>query len=67
VTQRELSKKLGIAIGMTNNYLKRLAKTAYIEINKGRHKPLHWLLTPKGTTERTAMIYQYLMRSYLLK
>jgi len=64
VTQRDLSKKLGIALGMTNNYIKRLAKAGYIEINRGRHKQLHYLLTPKGIAERTSLTYQYLRRSY---
>jgi len=64
VTQRDLSKKLGIALGMTNNYIKRLAKAGYIQINPGRRKQLHYLLTPKGIAERTSLTYQYFKRSY---
>ena len=32
VTQRALAKKLGIALGLTNLYIKRLARKGYIKI-----------------------------------
>jgi ribosomal protein S25 len=64
VTQRDLSKKLGIALGMTNNYLKRLAKLGYIQITQAERKRLHYLLTPKGIAEKSALTYRYIRRSY---
>jgi ribosomal protein S25 len=64
VTQRDLSKKLGIALGMTNNYLKRLATLGYIQITQAERKRLHYLLTPKGIAEKSALTYRYIKRSY---
>lgn len=64
LTQRDLSKKLGIALGMTNNYLKRLAREGYIQSTQAERKRLHYLLTPKGIAEKSALTYQYIKRSY---
>lgn len=64
IIQRALSKKLGIALGMTNNYLKRLANLGYIQISQAERKRLHYLLTPKGITEKSALTYRYIKRSY---
>jgi len=64
LTQRDLSNKLGIALGMTNNYLKRLAREGYIQIIQAERKRLHYLLTPKGLAEKSALTYRYIRRSY---
>lgn len=64
LTQRDLAKKLGIALGMTNNYLKRLALQGYIQIVQAGRKRLHYLLTPKGIAEKSALTYRYIKRSY---
>jgi len=64
LTQRDLSNKLGIALGMTNNYLKRLAREGYIQIIQAERKRLHYLLTPKGIAEKSALTYRYIKRSY---
>jgi DNA-binding MarR family transcriptional regulator len=64
LTQRDLSHKLGIALGMTNNYLKRLAREGYIQIIQAERKRLHYLLTPKGLAEKSALTYRYIKRSY---
>jgi len=64
LTQRDLSHKLGIALGMTNNYLKRMAREGYIQIIQAERKRLHYLLTPKGLAEKSALTYRYIKRSY---
>jgi DNA-binding MarR family transcriptional regulator len=64
MTQRDLSHKLGIALGMTNNYLRRLAREGYIQIIQAERKRLHYLLTPKGIAEKSALTYRYIKRSY---
>ena len=38
VTQRSLSRKLGVALGLTNLYLKRLARKGYIDLVGGRNR-----------------------------
>ena len=39
VTQRSLAGRLGIALGLTNIYLKRLARKGYIKITEFPTKP----------------------------
>lgn len=64
VTQRSLSKKLGIGLGMVNSYLNRLAQQGYIHIIQAERKRLHYLLTPTGITEKSVLAYRYIERSY---
>lgn len=63
ITQRSLAAKLGVALGLTNLYIKRLAHKGYIKIStlpKGRIK---YLLTPKGISEKSRLTYEYLQYS----
>ncbi len=65
VTQRSLAQKLGIALGLTNLYLKRLAQKGFIKIVDFPRKPaarerLRYLLTPKGFAEKARLTYQYM-------
>ena len=64
VTQRSLSKKLGIGLGIVNSYLNRLAQQGYIHIIQAERKRLHYLLTPTGITEKSVLAYRYIERSY---
>lgn len=64
LTQRDLSSKLGIALGMINSYLQRLARQGYIQIVQAEGKRLHYLLTPRGIAEKSALTYRYIKRSY---
>lgn len=63
-TQRALAERLGIALGLTNLYLKRLVKKGYIKIAEFSHKPaarkrLRYLLTPKGIGAKTRLTYDH--------
>lgn len=60
VTQRRLSKHLGIALGLTNLYLKRLARKGYIKVTTIPSNRVKYLLTPKGFAEKTRLTYEYL-------
>src|SRR3972149_11481927 len=64
VTQRSLSKKLGIGLGIVNSYLNRLAQQGYIHIIQAERKRLHYLLTPAGIAEKSVLAYRYIERSY---
>lgn len=68
LTQRDLAQRLGVALGLTNLYLKRLAKKGYIKIVEFPRKPsarkrLRYLLTPKGITEKTQLTYEHVTYS----
>jgi DNA-binding MarR family transcriptional regulator len=66
ITQRGLSKSLGIALGLTNLYLKRLARKGYIKISTIAPNRLKYLLTPQGIAEKSRLTYQYVTLSLAL-
>ena len=57
VTQRGLAGKLGIALGLTNLYLKRLARKGYIKVTTIPRNRVKYLVTPKGFAEKTRLTY----------
>ncbi len=59
-TQRDLSKKLGIALGLINSYIKNLASKGYITISAIPSKRYKYYLTPEGFIEKTRMTYHHL-------
>src|SRR5437773_5948450 len=68
LTQRALSKRLGVALGLCNLYLKRLARKGYIKIVEFPRKPaarkrLRYLLTPRGMAEKTRLTYEHMAYS----
>jgi DNA-binding MarR family transcriptional regulator len=70
-SQRVLAERLGVALGLTNLYLKRLVRKGYVKISEFPRKPLarkrlRYLLTPKGIAEKTRLTYEYMDRSLSL-
>jgi len=63
VTQRSLANKMGVALGLTNLYLKRLAHKGYIKITTIPSHRIKYLLTPRGMTEKSRLTYQYMQYS----
>ena len=63
VTQRSLSLKLGVALGLTNLYLKRLARKGYIKITTIPRNRIQYLLTPQGLAEKSRLTYLYMQYS----
>ena len=66
VTQRGLAKKLGIALGLTNLYVKRLARKGSIKVTTIPRHRMKYLLTPKGLAEKTRLTYEYMQFSFTL-
>ena len=65
VTQRSLSQRLGISLGMANIYLKRLANKGYIKITTVPGKRLlRYMLTPQGFAAKTHLTYEFAKYSY---
>src|SRR6476646_8171855 len=62
-TQRTLATKLGVALGLTNLYLKRLARKGYIKITTIQRNRIRYLLTPQGFAEKSRLTYQYMQYS----
>ena len=59
-TQRTLAIELGLALGLTNLYLKRLARKGYINITTIPRNRIRYLLTPQGFMEKSRLTYLYM-------
>ena len=66
VTQRGLAKRLGIALGLTNLYLKRLARKGYIKVVNLQKNRIRYLITAKGIAEKSRLTYEYMQYSLQL-
>ena len=60
VTQRDLSKNLGIALGLVNSYIKNLVSKGYVTVSAIPSKRYKYYLTPTGFTEKTRLTYEHL-------
>ena len=57
MTQREMSKSLGIALGLVNSYIKNLIAKGYVTVKSIPRKRYLYFLTPEGFTEKTRLTY----------
>jgi len=60
ISQRELSRRLGIALGLVNSYLKNLASKGFIRIKNFPRNRYAYLLTPTGVAEKSRLAYEHL-------
>ena len=64
LTQKQLSKELGISLGKVNYCLKILIQKGFVKINNfknSNHKLQYsYLLTPKGVAEKTKLTIMFL-------
>jgi len=63
VTQRGLAAELGIALGLTNIYLKRCINKGLIKVRKAPAKRYAYYLTAKGFSEKARLTAKFLTRS----
>jgi DNA-binding MarR family transcriptional regulator len=66
LTQRGLAASLGIALGLANLYVKRLAHKGYIKITTIPPNRVGYLLTPRGIAEKTRLTYEFMEYSLRL-
>jgi DNA-binding MarR family transcriptional regulator len=66
ITQRTLAGKLGIALGLTNIYLRRLVRKGYVKCVNVQSNRLRYLLTPTGIAEKTRLTYEFMEYSLSL-
>ena len=63
-TQRDLSKKLNISLGLVNLFIKRLGKKGYFKIKAIPKNRVKYILTPKGVAEKSRLTYKYIQFSF---
>ena len=62
VTQRQLSKRLGIALGLTNVVLRNLTQKGYIRGTQTHWKRWLYTLTPNGFSHKIRLTLSYVQR-----
>jgi DNA-binding MarR family transcriptional regulator len=55
ISQRELSNRFGIALGVTNACIKRMVRRGWIRITGLNQRRMQYYLTPKGFAERAKL------------
>jgi DNA-binding MarR family transcriptional regulator len=60
ISQRELSHRLGIALGLVNSYLKNLIGKGFVRVKNFPRNRYAYLLTPQGVAEKSRLAYQHL-------
>ena len=63
ITQRTLATRLGIALGLTNLYLKRLIRKGYVKTVTVSPHRLMYSLTPKGVARKARLTYEFMKYS----
>lgn len=64
ITQRSLAAELGVALGLTNSYLKRCAKKGFIKVQQVPSNRYTYYLTPRGFAEKSRLTAEYLRQSF---
>lgn len=59
LSQRSLARQLGIAVGLANLLLHRMARKGWIRLTKVKPNRMRYLLTPTGLTEKARMSRVY--------
>ena len=63
LSQRNLAQHMGIALGLTNSYLKRCARKGLVKISEAPANRYLYYLTPKGFAEKARLTGHYLADS----
>lgn len=57
VSQRELARRLGIALGLVNSYIRNFVAKGFIRIKNYPRNRYAYLLTPQGMAEKARLAY----------
>lgn len=58
LTQRDLSREVGIALGLINHLLKKMVKKGWIKIKNVDARRIKYLITPEGAREKSGLLYK---------
>ena len=64
MTQRSVSREMGIALGLVNTYLKRCVRKGWIKVTRVPPSRYAYYLTPKGFAEKSRLSAHYLTQSF---
>jgi DNA-binding Lrp family transcriptional regulator len=63
VTQRSLASQMGIALGLTNVYIRRLVRKGCIKCVNVQSNRIAYLITPRGVAEKARLTYEFMQYS----
>ena len=63
LSQRTLASRLGIAVGLTNLYLKRLVRKGHVKCVTVTPHRLVYLVTPRGLARKARLTYEFMKYS----
>jgi predicted transcriptional regulator len=58
LTQRDLSREVGIALGLVNHLLRKMVKKGWIKIKNVDARRIKYLITPEGAREKSSLLYK---------
>lgn len=64
ITQRSLAKRLGLALGLINSYLRHCINKGLVKIEQIPANRYLYYLTPEGFAEKSRLTAEYLSRSF---
>ena len=62
-SQRELSRRLNLSLGLVNTFLKRLVNKGYFKVKTMPRKRVKYFFTPKGLARKSRLTVEYLQYS----
>lgn len=62
-SQRELSRRLNLSLGLVNTFVKRLVNKGYFKVTTMPKNRLKYLLTPEGLARKSKLTVEYLRYS----
>lgn len=65
LSQRNLAKQLGVALGLANSYLKRCVRKGYVKVTQVPANRYLYYLTPVGMAEKSRLTARYLSTSLI--
>ena len=64
ITQRDLSEKTGLSLGMVNILLKKFIKKGFVKLERLNSKNFRYVLTPEGFKEKSKKTIEYMKIYY---
>jgi DNA-binding MarR family transcriptional regulator len=63
-TQRGLAQRMGVALGLTNAYLRRAVRKGLVKVRQAPARRFAYYLTPQGFAEKARLTREYLRDSF---
>lgn len=64
VSQHSLSTRMGVAVGLTNAYIKRCVRKGWIKIQRVPARRYAYFITPDGFMEKSRLVAEFLTHSF---